>query len=96
MERANPFRALVAGLTADEFLLFREAVGERHCRNEVGVGTLAVAAAAYWPDLDWQHLFGRFREGQPRFPELDRRHVAQRRVDPEVVVPVHVVRELGP
>ena len=45
--------------------------------------------------LDWQHLFGRFREGQPRFPELDRRHVAQRRVDPEVVVPVHVVRELG-
>ena len=47
-------------------------------------------------DLDWQHLFGRFREGQPRFPELDRRHVAQRRVDPEVVVPVHVVRELGP
>lgn len=47
-------------------------------------------------ELDWQHLFGRFREGQPRLPELDRRHVAQRRVDPEVVVPVHVVRELGP
>lgn len=47
-------------------------------------------------DLDWQHLFGRFREGQPRLSELDRRHVAQRRVDPEVVVPVHVVRELGP
>lgn len=47
-------------------------------------------------EVDWQHLFGRFREGQPRFPELDRRHVAQRRVDPEVVVPVRVVRELGP
>ena len=46
--------------------------------------------------VDWQHLFGRFWEGQHRFPELDRRHVAQRRVDPEVVVPVHVVRELGP
>ena len=46
--------------------------------------------------VDWQHLFGRFREGQPRLPELDRRHVAQRRVDPEVAVPVHVVRELGP
>ena len=46
--------------------------------------------------VDWQHLFGRFREAQPRLPELDRRHVAQRRVDPEVVVPVHVVRELGP
>ncbi|MZJ31563.1 IS110 family transposase, partial [Collinsella aerofaciens] len=27
-------------------------------------------------NLDWQHLFGRFREGQPRLPELDRRHVA--------------------
>ena len=26
--------------------------------------------------VDWQHLFGRFREGQPRLPELDRRHVA--------------------
>ena len=23
--------------------------------------------------VDWQHLFGRFREGQPRLPELDRR-----------------------
>lgn len=46
--------------------------------------------------VDWQRLFGRFREGQPRLPELDRRHVARRRVDPEVVVPVHVVRELGP
>lgn len=69
------------------------------------IGSLAVRRAraaglgvAYLPGLavDWQHLFGRFREGQPRFPELDRRHVAQRRVDPEVVVPVHVVRELGP
>lgn len=46
--------------------------------------------------MDWQHLFGRFREGQPRLPELDRRHAARRRVDPEVVVPVHVVREPGP
>ena len=46
--------------------------------------------------VDWQHLFGRFREGHPRLPELDRRHVAQRRVHPEVVVPVHVVREPGP
>lgn len=45
--------------------------------------------------MDWQHLFGRFREGRPRLPELDRRHVAQRRVDPEVVVPVHVIQELG-
>ncbi len=60
-----------------------------------GLTTVKTYIAAH-RDLDWQHLFGRFREGQPRFPELDRRHVAQRRVDPEVVVPVHVVRELGP
>ena len=50
MGRANPFRALVAGLTADEFLLLREAVGERRCREEVGVGTLAEAAEAYRPE----------------------------------------------
>ena len=62
-------------------------------------GRSAASGMARYPlatVVDWQHLFGRFREGQPRFPELDRRHVAQRRVDPEVVVPVHVVRELGP
>ena len=57
MGRANPFRALVADLTADEFLLLGEAadeflllgeaVDERRCRDEVGVGTLAEAAEAY-------------------------------------------------
>ncbi|MBM6868945.1 hypothetical protein H6A21_10435, partial [Collinsella tanakaei] len=36
--------------------------------------------------VDWQHLFGRFRQDQPRLPELDGAHVAERRVDPEVVV----------
>ena len=50
MGRANPFRALVAGLTADEFLLLREVVDKRRRREEVGVGTLAEAAAAYRPD----------------------------------------------
>ena len=50
MGSANPFRALVAGLTADELLLLREVVDERHRREEVGVGTLAEAAAAYRPD----------------------------------------------
>ena len=45
--------------------------------------------------LDWQHLFGRFRQDQPRLPELDGAHVAERRVDPEVVAPVHVVGQLG-
>ena len=50
MGRANPFRALEAGLTADEFLLLGEAVDERRCREEVGVGTLAEAAEAYRPE----------------------------------------------
>lgn len=34
--------------------------------------------------------------GTAHLPELDRRHVAQRRVDPEAVIPVHAVRGLGP
>lgn len=50
MGRANPFRALVAGLTADKHLTLREAVDERRCRDEVGVGTLAEAAEVYRPD----------------------------------------------
>lgn len=50
MGRANPFRALEAGLTADEFLLLGEAVDERRCRDEVGVGRLAEAADAYRPE----------------------------------------------
>lgn len=49
MGRANPFRAIMVGPTVDEFLLLREAVGERRCRDEVGVGTLAEAAAASVP-----------------------------------------------
>lgn len=50
MGRANPFRELVAGLTADEFLLLIEAADERHRRDEVVVGTLAEAKASYRPD----------------------------------------------
>ena len=50
MGRANSFRAIVAGLTADEFQLPREAVDERRCRDEIGLGTLAEAAAAYRTD----------------------------------------------
>lgn len=50
MGRANTFGALVAGHAADEFLPLREAVDERRSREEVGVGTLAEAAAAYRPD----------------------------------------------
>lgn len=37
MGRANPFRELVAGLTADEFLLLREAFDER-CRRILSAG----------------------------------------------------------
>lgn len=44
MGRANPFRALVAGITADELLLLREAVDEKRCSDGVGAGTLAEAA----------------------------------------------------
>lgn len=50
MGRANPFGELVAALTADEFLLPREAVDERRRRDEVGVDTLAETAAAFPPD----------------------------------------------
>lgn len=50
MGRANTFGALVAGHAADEFLPLREAVDERRSREEVGVGTLTEAAAAYRPD----------------------------------------------
>lgn len=46
MGRANPFRALVAGLTAGEFPLLREVVDERRRRDEVGTGTLTEAATA--------------------------------------------------
>ena len=57
--------------------------------------SLASAILRSGVGLDWQHLFGRFRQDQPRLPELDGAHVAERRVDPEVVVPVHVVGQLG-
>ncbi|MBS6857880.1 MAG: hypothetical protein KH187_01875, partial [Collinsella sp.] len=58
-----------------------EAARERGVSWEDVEGMSEEAACAL--AMDWQHLFGRFREGQPRLPELDRRHVAQRRVDPE-------------
>lgn len=40
----------MAGLAAEEFPLPREAVGERRCREEVGVGTPTEAAEAYRPE----------------------------------------------
>ena len=65
MGRANSFGKLVAGLTADEFLLLREAVDERRCRDEVGVGTLAEAAAACRPRPGCPGR-GAWRYGSPR------------------------------
>ena len=37
MGRANPFGGLVSGLTGDEFLQPRKAVGERRCRKPLPV-----------------------------------------------------------
>lgn len=39
--------------------------------------------------MDLQHKFRQASEGQPCFPELDRAHVAQGRVDPRVAVEPH-------
>lgn len=47
-------------------------------------------------NMDWLHLFGRSREDQVCFPEFDRGHVLQRRMNPEVVAPMHVVRQHDP
>ena len=50
MPRANPFLAMVDGLSPDDFALLSSAVAERRCREEVGFGTFAEAAALYRPD----------------------------------------------
>lgn len=75
MGRANPFRALVAGLTADKLLLLREAVDERRCSDEVGAGTLAgprgLSAGPEVPGLRRpQRLEGRLRKLLPKGREL--------------------------
>ena len=48
--RESLFKALVACFTADQPPLLREAVDVRRYHDEVGLGTLTGAAAAYWPD----------------------------------------------
>lgn len=50
MPKANPFRAMVDGLSPDDFALLASSVAERRCREEVGFGTFAEAAALYRPD----------------------------------------------
>lgn len=49
MGAENPYRELVGRLSADEFSQLRDAVNERSCRDELGVGTLAEAAVAFRP-----------------------------------------------
>ena len=50
MPRENPFAGDVAGMSPDEFALLSSAVRERECRDAVGFGTFAEAAALYRPD----------------------------------------------
>ena len=50
MPRTNPFLATVVELSPDDFALLSSAVAERRCREEVGFGTFAEAAALYRPD----------------------------------------------
>ena len=49
MPRENPFAGMVAGFSADDFALLSAAVRERECREAVGFGTFAEAAALYRP-----------------------------------------------
>lgn len=60
----------MAGLTADKFVLLREAVDERCCREEVGVGTLAEAAEAYRsePKCPGCGAHGAWRDGSTCIP----------------------------
>lgn len=50
MSKENPFTQFVSELPEDRFAMLREAVAERRCRGEIGVGTLAEAAALHRPD----------------------------------------------
>ena len=47
MTKTNPFKGRVDALPDDEFELLCEAVRERRCREDIGIGTLAEAAAEY-------------------------------------------------
>ena len=49
MPRVNPFAGRVAELGPEEFELLSSAVRERECREELGFGTFAEAAALYRP-----------------------------------------------
>ena len=49
MPRENPFAGMVSGMSPDDFALLSSAVAERECRDSVGFGTFAEAAALYRP-----------------------------------------------
>lgn len=55
MPPTNPFSGLVSSLPDDEFALLQTAVHERRCREEVGFGTFAEAAALYRPSPSCPH-----------------------------------------
>ena len=50
MTKRNPFSGRVDALPDHDFKLLHEAVRERACRSDIGVGTLAEAVAKYRPD----------------------------------------------
>ena len=50
MSSPSPFGGFVSTLSSDEFAQLTNAVLERRCREEVGFGTFAEAAALYRPD----------------------------------------------
>ena len=57
MSGESPFGGFVDGLSDDDFAMLFKAVAERRCRDEVGFGTFAEAAALHRP--------------APRCPECD-------------------------
>jgi transposase-like protein len=50
MPRENPLAGMVSGLSPEDFALLSTAVRERECREAVGFGTFAEAAALYRPN----------------------------------------------
>ena len=50
MPRENPFAGMVDGMSPEDFALLSCAVSERRCRDEIGFGSFADAAALYRPD----------------------------------------------
>lgn len=101
----QPYRAL--GLAAAGAVGAARALGARAVAD---LGLPSVAALAFPPGflarrrqhlagsqapVDLLHLIKQFSQGQSCLPELHRAHVAQRRMDPLLVVPPHIRVELA-